>query len=71
MCGRIDCVVPKSVKVVEYLSGEPLGAVSWQFPLPTILPDQATASPTAATCMLEQVKSSLPFGCGMVQHDAT
>ena len=60
--GRIDCDVPKSVEVVEYLSSEPLGVVGWQFSLPTILPDQATVSPTAAACMLEQVKSSLAKG---------
>lgn len=37
--GRNDVDVLKSVEVVEYLDGEPLGVVSWQLPLPTILSD--------------------------------
>ena len=59
---RIDCEVPKSVEVVDDLGGAPLGVASWQFPLSTILPEQATEASTAAGCMLEQVKSSLAIG---------
>ena len=54
--GRNDCDVLNSVEVVEYLNGELLGVVSWQFPLPTILSDQETLAHTAAACMLEKVE---------------